>query len=73
MRDDNILTFIRFASCVMIRDHKDNTDFFLHHGRQFIGEFSDALEVETMGWRDSHLEQDCDIFEDDNAVNGFCG
>ena len=24
-RDDNLLTFVRLASCVMIRDHKDNT------------------------------------------------
>jgi len=47
-RDDNILMFVRFVSCVMIRDHKDNTDSVLCEGRQFVGEFSDALEVETI-------------------------
>ena len=57
----------------MIGDHEDNAYPFLREGRQFIGEFGDALEVEVEGWRDGHLEQDCDVFEDVNAVNGFCG
>jgi len=73
MRDDNILTFVRFTSCVMIRDHEDNRYSFLCEGRQFSGEFGYSLEVEAAGWRDSHLEQDCDVFEDVDAVNGFCG
>jgi len=42
----------------MIRDNEDNTYSFLHKGRQFVGEFSDALEVKAMGWRDGHLEKD---------------
>lgn len=70
-RDDNTLTFVRFASCLI--NHKDNAYSFLHKGRQFVGEFSDALEVKFVGWRDSYLEQDCDVFEDVNAVNGFGG
>jgi len=76
-RDVNILTFVRFAlaSRVMIKNHKDNADSFLRKGRQFVGEFSDPLqvEVETMRWRDGHLKQDCDVFEDANAVDRFCG
>src|SRR5258705_300481 len=63
-RDNNILTFVRFVSCFMIRDHEDNAYSFLRHGRQFLGEFGDPIEVEAVGWRDSHLEQDSDILED---------
>ena len=73
VRDDNFLTLVRFASCVMIRNHEDNAYSFLREGRQFVCEFGDALEVEAVGWRDGHLKQDCDIFEDVNAVNRFCG
>ena len=72
-RDDNLLTFVRLASCVMIRDLEDNTYPFLRKGRQFVGEFGDAFEVEAVGWRDGHLEKDSDIFGDVNGVNGFCG
>jgi hypothetical protein len=52
-RDDNTLTFVKFASCVMIRDHEDNTYCFFREGKQFIGEFGDTLQVEAVGWRRS--------------------
>ena len=68
-RDVNLLTFVRLASYVMIRDHEDNTYPFLREGRQFVGESGDAFEVEAVGWRDGHL----DIFGDVNGRNGFCG
>ena len=71
-RDDNLLTFVRLASWVMIRDHEDNTYPFLRKGRQFVGEFGDAFEVEAVGRRDGHLEKDSDISGDVNSVNGFC-
>ena len=72
-RDNNILTFVWFASCFMVRDHEDNAYSFLREGGQFAGEFGGALEVEAVAWRDGHLEQDSDVFEDIDAVNGFRG
>ena len=57
----------------MIRDHDNNAYSFLRLGRQFVGEFGAALEVEAAGWRDRHLEQDSDVLEDVDAVNGFRG
>ena len=56
-RDDNPLTFVRFASCVMIRNDKHNTYSFLHRGRQFVNELGDAFEVEVVGWKNSYLEK----------------
>ena len=56
-RDDNGLTFVRFASCLMIWNDKDNANPFLRIERQFVDEFSDAFEVEVVGWRDGYLEK----------------
>ena len=68
-RNNDILTFVRFASCFMVRDHEGNAYSF-REGGQFVGEFGDALEVEAVAWKDDHLEQDSDVFEDVDAVNG---
>jgi len=57
----------------MIRNDKDNTNPFLRIERQFVDEFSDAFEVEVVGWRDNYLEKSCDIFGDGSRVEGFCG
>lgn len=72
-RDGNLLTFVRLASCVVIRDDEYNAYPFLCSGRQFIDEFSDAFEVEDVGWKNGHLEKDCDVFRDANSINGSCG
>ncbi len=57
----------------MIRNHKDNAYSSLCRGRQFVGEFGNALEVEVVARRDGPLGQDSDVFEDEDAVNGFRG
>ncbi len=45
----------------MVRNNKHNTDPLLRSGREFIGEFGDAFEIEVVGRGDSHLEKDGDI------------
>lgn len=67
------MTFVRSTSCDMIGNNEHNANSFLGIVRQFVDEFSDAFEIEGVGCRDGYLEKDCDIFEDANSVDGFCG
>ena len=70
---DDHLTFVRFQSRFMVGYHEDNTYLFLRFEWKFVGEFSDAFEVEVVGRRHRDLKEDCDVLGDINRVNGFCG